>query len=174
MMPGPELPSAVPENADDVGAFNKRISKLGDNPAFQNDHLAREETAVVLDQIHDDLDANTQAVYSDVHKFLPELSEPVRLHDGDIISGLEYNNGRLEFHGARFGTLDGKKMDVALDAHERRSGTVVTTDGHVLPYSVEGNLDSEQDEDFPLYPSERRPPLPPLFATGGLPPDIHV
>ena len=91
--------------ADTVGAFNERIAKLGANPEFQNDHLAREETAVVLDQIHDDLDTNNQAVYSEVHKYLPELAEPVRLHDGDMVSGLEYNNGHLAFHGDRFGTL---------------------------------------------------------------------
>lgn len=167
-----ELPSAGPEEttADNAAAFNQRIRKLAAEPAFQNEHLAREETALVLDQIHDDLDTNSQAVYSEVHKFLPELAEPLRLHDGDVVSGLEYNNGHLSFHGDRFGSLDGKKMDIPLNAHERRSGTVVTTDGHVLPFTVEGNNDAEQEEDFPLYPSENQPPLPPLFATGGLPP----
>ncbi len=172
-MPPEIRPSTGPEAervSDDVAAFNARIGRLTSSPEFAEDHLAREETALVLDQLHDDLDANSQSVFGDVHKFLPELAEPVRLHDGDMVSGLEYNNGHLSFHGDRFGTLDGKRIDVPLGAHERRSGTVVTADGHVLPFTVEGNHDAEQEEDFPLYPSEGRDPLPPLYATGGLPP----
>lgn len=169
-MPHPELPSSGPERIDDdVRSFNERISKLAAHPMFAGDHLAREETAIVLDQLHDDLDTNSQAVYSDIHKFLPEVSEPVRLHDGDMVSGLEYNNGSLAFHGERFGALDGKHLPVRVRGHERRSGTVVTSDGHVQPYILEGNNDAEQEDDFPLFPSETEPPLPPLYAAGGLP-----
>jgi hypothetical protein len=171
----PELPHIGPERiGDDAAAFNERIRKLTETPEFRDDHLAREEAGVTMDQLQDDLDANRQAVYSDVHKFLPEIAEPVTLHDGDMISGLEYHNGRLSFHGERYGVLDGKRIAVALDAHERRSGTVVTNDGRVLPFTVEGNSDAEQDDDLPQYPTERRDPLPPLYATGGVPPELRA
>lgn len=169
-MAHPELPSSAPERIDDdARSFNERIAKLAAHPAFGADHLAREETAIVLDQLHEDVDSNTQGVYSDIHKFLPELAEPVRLHDGDMVLGLEYNNGSLSFHGQRYGALDGKHLPVQLRGHERRSGTVITSDGKVQPYTLEGNNDAEQSDDFPLFPSETEPPLPPLYAAGGLP-----